>query len=210
MLYYDHSLMDIYTNSCFYMITKKYECAGKPSHESNGYDKDIISQLPEHLQDEFPAILTHRSGISKKLAKIQRILIQNSIGPSKLSKILRELHVLKFDNLQHQYLRAALYYKSNTNLTRGVSNDIQDFCKFDDPNGYAGHVPSANFLSYVYTTVLSSFKPAMDRQTSMLSGEILKGDHSFKLIKKIAKLGSESIFSALYTVCNEYSMRRSN
>lgn len=38
----------------------------------------------------------------------------------------------------------------------------------------------------------------------VFSRTILKGDHSFKIIKRIGKLCSTPMFSALYTVCNEF------
>lgn len=37
----------------------------------------------------------------------------------------------------------------------------------------------------------------------LLDGKILKGDHSFKIIKHMASIEGTSMFTALYTVCNE-------
>lgn len=44
----------------------------------------------------------------------------------------------------------------------------------------------------------------MDQHTSMLDGVVLKGDHSFKIIKHMGKMNGVSTFNALYTVLNEY------
>ena len=52
--------------------------------------------------------------------------------------------------------------------------------------------------------MLDKLRPFMDKQMTTIGGEILKGDHTFKFIKKIAKMGNTSIFGALYTICNEY------
>lgn len=38
----------------------------------------------------------------------------------------------------------------------------------------------------------------------LLDGKILKGDHSFKFAKHMAKIDETSIFTALYTMTNEY------
>lgn len=67
------------------------------------HDKHILRQLPYHLQAEFPAILTHSSGISRRLADLMRPLIQNSVGPKRITKILRELHMLRHNRLELQY-----------------------------------------------------------------------------------------------------------
>ncbi|CEP10632.1 hypothetical protein [Parasitella parasitica] len=48
------------------------------------------------------------------------------------------------------------------------------------------------------------FKPFVDAEMVKLGGIILKGDHSFKIIKKLGKINSSSVFTVLYTVCNEY------
>ena len=36
-----------------------------------------------------------------------------------------------------------------------------------------------------------------------LGGIIMKGDHSFKIIKKLGKVKDSSVFAAIYAVCNE-------
>ncbi|KAI8138603.1 hypothetical protein BJV82DRAFT_673542 [Fennellomyces sp. T-0311] len=48
------------------------------------------------------------------------------------------------------------------------------------------------------------FGPLIDLLTMMLDGEVLKGDHSHKIVKLIAQTGGSTPFTALYTVCNEY------
>ncbi|KAI7887943.1 uncharacterized protein EV154DRAFT_594948 [Mucor mucedo] len=44
----------------------------------------------------------------------------------------------------------------------------------------------------------------MEREIMVKDGEILKVDDSFKIIKKIAKVGGKPVFQTLYTVCKEY------
>ena len=78
------------------------------------------------------------------------------------------------------------------------------FSKFDDRDGYAGYVPSTEYLQLVYTALLDQLRPLMDKELAILGGVILKGDHSFKIPNHMAKLGGSSAFTALYTLCNEY------
>jgi hypothetical protein len=63
--------------SAFYLITWRYRCKNKSKlehHTFNGYHQGIIKWLPLIIQTNFPAVLTHRSGISKLLAHITRPL----------------------------------------------------------------------------------------------------------------------------------------
>lgn len=109
--------------------------------------------------------------------------MRNSMGPAKFRRFLLELHMLKYDNLQLSYL-SALKERRDNPYTRDQTV-VKDFSKFDDPLGYAGHVPSANFFSHTYTSMLRVFRPAMDAQMAMLDADILKDDHSFKILKVI-------------------------
>ena len=44
----------------------------------------------------------------------------------------------------------------------------------------------------------------MDNERVMFDSVILKGDHTFKIIKHVAKAGGKSTFYALYTVCTKF------
>jgi hypothetical protein len=112
------------------------------------------------------------------------------------------MHLLKYDNLQLQHYDFALYRQNNPTVN-GDKYD-QEFSKFNNPLKYTGHFPSPGYISYVYSSLISHFRPMMDMQMMMLSRPILKGDHSFKIIKRIGKICSTPVFNALYTVCNEF------
>ena len=56
-----------------------------------------MDQLEPGLASEFPAFLTHRSGIDKTLMSLIRAGIAHRVSSSAWSKILRELHVREHD-----------------------------------------------------------------------------------------------------------------
>ncbi|KAI8336387.1 hypothetical protein EDC96DRAFT_548049 [Choanephora cucurbitarum] len=57
----------------FYLMTLRYRCTNKETpHTFNGYDGDLMRQLPRVYAKQFPANLTECSGISTKLAKLMR------------------------------------------------------------------------------------------------------------------------------------------
>ena len=73
----------------------------------NLYDPDILDQLDPSLVDEFPAFLTHRSGIDKTLVTLIRAGIAHHVSSNAWSKILQELHVREHDLRELQYLHVA-------------------------------------------------------------------------------------------------------
>jgi hypothetical protein len=189
-------------------MSYRYRCSSaRCTYSVDGSDKYILKLLPLELQSEFPAYLTHRSGVSKRLGDLLRSLVQNSVGPQRVAKILQELHTLKHDRMELQYLSSALsrqckrQRERQLTLTRDV---VKPFSPFADKQRYGGHTPSPGHLRLVYTTMVDEMRPLIDKQLSLLDGKILKGDHSFKLVKHLAKIGGASTFSALYTLCNEY------
>src|SRR5579862_9389668 len=51
---------------------------------------------------------------------------------------------------------------------------------------------------------MGQIRKHLDLEVMKRSGYILKGDHSHKVTKHIAKINGETVFSGLYTVTNEY------
>ncbi|KAG0178868.1 hypothetical protein DFQ29_002903 [Apophysomyces sp. BC1021] len=188
-------------------MSMRYRCSSNGcSVTINGYDQRVMEQIPDHLASEFPAYLTHRCAISKTLGNLIRPCIQNGMGVERFRHTLQELHTLQHDRLELQYLNSVAYRRQNLTLgdMLNISQRPPSFSRFDDPKRYAGCIPSTAYLRLVYTSIMDQLRPLIDRQMMQLGGQILKGDHSFKIIKNMAKIGSAPVFSALYTVCNEY------
>jgi hypothetical protein len=68
------------------------------------YDPEILQQLNPGLVEEFPAFLTHRSGIDKKLMALIRAGVASRVSTNAWSNILRELHVREHDLHELKYL----------------------------------------------------------------------------------------------------------
>lgn len=98
-------------NKTFFIIGYRY-CCPKCIHPVSGkntiifwsWDSRILAVLPSELATEFPAHLSHRSGISITLAGWMRSCFQNGMGARQFSDALRVQHLLKYDELQLQYL----------------------------------------------------------------------------------------------------------
>lgn len=207
-----HARRIVDLNNCFYLMSMRYQCKNRTCGVTiNGHDRRIIENLPQHLQMEFPAILTHKSGVSKVVADLLRPCVQNSLGPTCFAKMLRELHMLEHDRRELQYLSTIKYRRTHPTVAdmfeqqpRRQSVTYPSFSTFNDRQGYAGHVPSAQYFGYLYNAIIDELRPSMDKEMMILDGSVLKGDHSFKIIKHISNIEGTPTFNALWTVCNEY------
>ena len=181
----------------------RYRCSNKDCRRTiNAHDVRLINQLPLDLQMEFPALLTHRGGISNTLVDLLRPCMQNSVGPSRFKKIASELHHLRHDKLELQYLLSN--YKKRKGLAGSFLVDpVEPFSVFEDQSQYAGYVPSAAYFRTVYTKIIEKIRPKMDKHMMLLDGKVLKGDHSFKFPKHMANIDGTTMFTALYTMTNK-------
>ncbi|CEP10117.1 hypothetical protein [Parasitella parasitica] len=129
-----------------------------------GTDIELIRQLPLIAQAEFSAFLTKKSGISRDLAYLIRLLMQSSNGPLRLSNILQELHTKRYDTLQYQYLANYKHRVDNPGM-RPLPVPAPEFPKFNDKYGYNGY-HGVNVFDALYTVTdeyeeirLQSFVP---------------------------------------------------
>ena len=186
-------------------MTVRYECKSTTcAFSSVANNEQIIRQLPHFLQCQYPGYMTHKSGISKTVGDLLRPCMQNSVGPKRFRKILRELHKLKYSRAEFQYLNMAMFRNYNPSLRTRLNPNIQPFSEFENPKGYGGYIPLAQYLRSFYTSYTEEIRHLLDKQMMVLDATYLKGDHSFKIIKLIGKIEGSSIFTALYTIVNEY------
>lgn len=130
--------------------------------------------------------------------------MQYSNGPGRIQKILAERHCKRYDELQLTYLISATEYSRLRTPFEPVITTFPEFSSFGDPMKYAGKIPSAPYISFMYTQYMKRFIPIMDQHITRLSGTILKGDHSHKFNKKMYRVNNCPSFTGLYTVTNEY------
>lgn len=195
-------------SSCFYLMTMNYRCTRIECRKTfSGCDQGIVKQLNPDHQSAFPAILTHKSGVSKDFSNIMRSSFQHGVGPHRLSKITRILYTHRFDERQFVYYSGINDFKPNvaSQLLNGAESQASDqFSDFSDKMKYNGYAPSSNYLSYVYSSLVAEYRLFTDQHTSQLGSIILKLDHSFKSIKYMGKANGVSTFNGLFTVLNEF------
>jgi len=70
-----------------------------------GWDQRILPLYPYGYDEKFPAFLTWRAGVDKKIVNMIRPLFDGGFRPERLSKLLLEMHSNKFTDecLSHEY-----------------------------------------------------------------------------------------------------------
>lgn len=162
----------------FVIVGWRYECRQPRNFckkTFNNWDDRIMQKLPQSLQNSFPAVLTHRSALSRRLLSLLRPTIFNGMGPGPISAMLRELKTEEHDLEQQNYLEN---HQPHLLLRE---NPLRPFPIFSDPKTYAGVVPSANLLTSQYCKMMTDIRPLIDTRTSLLSQTQLQGDHSHKV-----------------------------
>jgi hypothetical protein len=136
--------------------------------------------LPPALAAEFPAYLSHRSGMSKALFSWMRMCFSNGMGAKRFSDSLLAEYLLRYDELQLQYLD---YIASNTVMNIWMQKRFPAFLPFHNtsPDGRHGFVPSAQWFRDMYDCFLEDHLHEINQHTAMLSGEICAIDHSHKV-----------------------------
>src|ERR1700683_1477572 len=72
-----------------------------------GTDPYILSQLPRHVQEAFPAILTVRAAVDKQLISLMHTCFSTRFGPEPFAALMREMRHLDHAHRELLYLAAA-------------------------------------------------------------------------------------------------------
>ncbi|ORY86245.1 hypothetical protein BCR37DRAFT_385716 [Protomyces lactucae-debilis] len=142
-------------------------------------DTELLESLPYGLQLAFPAILSHRSGISKRLFERFQDSIANGCGPEHFRQLLNNSALRRFQTLNEMYLdniKVCLSGKQtdfqtsfDANMPKS-SDEFRSFGEFNDPLQYNGVVPSVHWLTDLYTKEMARRKPPLDKRSPIPFG----------------------------------------
>ncbi|KAG2055820.1 hypothetical protein BDR06DRAFT_970603 [Suillus hirtellus] len=107
---------------------------------------------------------------------------------------IRKLHVAYLETVRQQMQASA----------SGLLPSSHPFPQWNDPNGYAGYVPSHRYFRAFYDSLIELHAAEMDQHMAMQSAEGLSHDHSYKVTGILGKVNSVATFGALHTACNNY------
>ena len=165
-------------NSCYWLMGSRYQCNSCDT-SFNSWDSQLLSQLEGSHPDiaaEFPAILTHWSGIDKKLFMFMSTCFSSGVGAKQFSDALRVQHKEMFDHQHMQYLQLVAR-GSALRLAGGVT--FKAFGSFEGEFG--GFVPSGQWLRDMWDDMMERRMPDIQQYMSMLPVRVFGMDHSHKV-----------------------------
>jgi hypothetical protein len=171
----------------FWIIGFRYHCPNCKPNLSPGltatfqsWDNRILAVLPRELSAEFPARLSHRSGMSASVFKFMRSCFQNGMGAKQFSDALQVQHLEMYDQLTLQYLN---YLAHRQSISGMQGEKYEAFLPYDDysSKGPHGFVPSSQWLRDMYDQFIEENQDRLNQHTGMLSAEICAIDHSHKV-----------------------------
>ncbi|KAM6501786.1 hypothetical protein JOM56_001763 [Amanita muscaria] len=175
-------------DQCLEVVGYRYSCGHQECKKMyTSWSPALLSALPRALALQFPFHLTYRGGLSDQVVSMLRSSFNHGIGPLPFANMIRINHIRRYEQLHLQYLEL-IYARERAPYARYLPQ-FEPFGEFSDRDGYAGF--------------------EMDQYTSMLSSELLQIDHSFKVLKHVARLNGVPVYEALHTSVNEYSEIRS-
>lgn len=172
----------------FYILAYRYRCPHcvHPVTGQRGTvtflstDRRILKMLSPALAAEFPAYLTHRSGISFALLEWMRSCFQNGMGGKQFSDCVRVQHLLHYDKLQLQYYH---HLASRLALDTWAGKKHPPFLPYDNTSadGRHGYVPDGSFFNMVYNAYMQEYRAPILQHTSMLPLTAASWDTSYKV-----------------------------
>jgi hypothetical protein len=198
----------------YFIVAHQYSCreCGKKFLSTNS---EFLKSLPQYIQDNFPAWLTHRAGIDKDF--LNYIYGQAGEGTSitVIRNALKEQLYLNYDRSRYQYYTYCRDFilgckqKSSGSLFLNLKETIyvHKFGSFSSKSGYNEIVPSTKYLISLIKKKHDTLRPWYDNRVSLLSSSHLKIDHSHKVTGRI-RFQDVKIFSGLFTAMNENNQIR--
>ncbi|KZT31665.1 hypothetical protein SISSUDRAFT_1067573 [Sistotremastrum suecicum HHB10207 ss-3] len=202
--------------NCFYIVAWRYRCTSQGGCRKAfaGWGQCLLASLPAHIRLAFPAMLSHRSGLSHCVINHLRVANQHKMGPAGCQSLLFELHTLRFNILHNQYLEVLMERALEAHKPQGATVTASymfprapEFGNFGDPDRYAGFVPSETYLTAMLNRAIERDEPDANQHTSCLAPDQLAIDDSFKVVKHIAKIDGIPVFNALWTLMDSRYIR---
>ena len=191
-----HRITDISDN--FYIISWAYYCRKGCRTHFAGWGSMFIDSLPPYVRLAFPAVLSRRSGLSHQVITQLRVGNQHKMGPNGVQSLHFELHTLRFNTLQAQYLEAIFEvigsHESYNDATAGhaqsslhayLKSQIPAFGDFGSQQQYGGFVPGECYLAGMLNRAIEADEHDANQHTAIIAPDQLVIDDSHKVILQV-------------------------
>ncbi|KAJ7861486.1 hypothetical protein B0H13DRAFT_1900460, partial [Mycena leptocephala] len=196
----------------FYIVSWGYYCRDGCKHHFHGWTTKLVKSLPRYIQLAFPAILSRKGGLSRRVLTLLRGANQHKMGPTGVRSVLFEMQTLRFNTLQLQYLESVFELECGANSQPNIHNFSSEFQyptfgDFGSPDKYNGFVPSVSYLTSMMNKAIELDEADADQHTACLPIDDLCVDDNHKVNKHIARVDGVPIFGAMWTCMSGFSIR---
>jgi hypothetical protein len=179
----------------FYIVSWGYYCRHGCQSYFHGWARDLLQSLPAYLRLAFPAVLSHRAGLSNNVITQLRVGNQHKMGPSGARSLLFEMHALRFSTLQAQYTEAIFELERGRHVSQsgGMQPSLHSYIKetfppfgnFSSPQGFAAHIPSEHYLANMMNKAIELEEAEANQHTACLEVNQIAIDDSHKVSNDI-------------------------
>jgi hypothetical protein len=190
-------------DSNYWLLSRRHFCSKCELHfvVSN---PDVLIHLPKFVQESFPAILSKKAGIDKRLMGWVESLGDTAVGPEAVRNMIREFHTLKYDVLKRNYYEGVWWCKERLKDSTLQIINVPLFTEFSSKTSYFGKCPSSNYIMKMLNQELNRKRNYFDYEVQRRGVSVASIDHSYKVTKHLAQLNGEKTFEGLFTCKNEY------
>jgi hypothetical protein len=166
-----------------------------------GYDARSTCRLPYGWGNEVPCFFTHKSAVDHEIIDDIRPMFDKGVRPEGYSDILLEQHtkehMRQLEKREHEIERN----RKSAAVTGYVVPEL--FSEFGDQKGYAGLVPTGEYIELVYKRYMRSIIDHLIAEVKKRGAKNLNWDASYKEPKHLGRYHGEPLFKALITATNE-------
>jgi hypothetical protein len=190
----------------YYIVSKRYRCS-KCGDKYIGYDSEVTALLPDSVGAFLPCVVTSNCALDIMTFKLLKRQVVSGQSFDDFAEMINEMCVGMYYHKQYVYYAETFRRNKHRIRSFGMSPNIPAFGTLDGSFGHRSI--EAEYLRTVYCVDGARDLPWITQRLSMVDGEILAVDHSFKAAKKIKiqdELSRKFIpaFGATLTVFNEY------
>ena len=215
----------------YYILTRRYKCWSceeiyrelvktkeKEAYENGreteivkykfnfmGWDADSLPLTANGRGDEFPALLSWRAGLDKKLIDMMRSFYNIGTRPETFATTVLEWHSQEYFKSWLRYERDHKFYL-DIERRKGATNPERwpMFSEFDDKSNWNGKVPTGSYFAFMYKKNAASLEDHFAREVKKRGANSFATDVSYKVNKHLAMHKGNPIFKGYVTITNEF------
>lgn len=165
---------------------------------------ECLELLPKFVQDKFPAVLSKRAGMDKRMLQLMESLSDTPVGPTYIQKMVTKFHTLSYDKKKRNYYAIGAYVFQKWRSDGKNPPNVTLFGKFQDPSAYGGRIASQQYIMKMLNREVERKRSYFDYEVQRRGIKIASIDHSYKVSKHLGQLNGIKLFEGLFTCKNEY------